>query len=343
MGYSTTNTKQKNTYLGETATQSPLLQLANQISQLSSQKQAQQNLLFGGEGYGGSFRSDDQRNWKKMVPDPNDPTKTVPNPSRYPNAKPFGGWGGYQGGSPGYGSDNPTMNPGAGGQWPTWNKKPTTPDSQQSQQMMSQKAVMPSLDDDGSQSKAIMAGVPIQQETVAEPGVTQSGSMKGVPNYQSIGGQQDFMESRYLGQKQQQGAGPSGGGADPSYPFSYASRAQNIKDVMAKKPGAYSEGAQEALLNRLANPFSAADPGIEEALRAQGGAPGDDYELARVTNMGWDKGTGTGGPRGESGTGIYGSERFTGDDYKDIKGMPGYTWIKKSANDPSKWRRNAGF
>lgn len=81
-GRDRSQTRQKNTYLGETKDYSPGLQLAGLLGQYANQRRAQQNLLFGGPGTGGSYQTPDQQR----------------NPLF--SQKPWGGWGGY-------GSDNP--------------------------------------------------------------------------------------------------------------------------------------------------------------------------------------------------------------------------------------------
>ena len=321
MGYNKSNSKQQNTYIGETGSNSPLLGLAAQIQKLSNQKQAQQNLLFGGAGYGGSFQNQDQREWGKIKN----------NPAPYPNAKPYGGWGGYEGGSPGFGSDNPVMNPGAGGRFPSWRNTPWNPQS----------------------SGGGSGGLQQIQETSAKQSLMENPTQKNSPVVMS--GPGDFMESRTANTggptRQSLGADPGPSGGDytpPTYPFRYKDRAQQIKDMMARKPGAYSEGAQETLLNKLASPWSEADPGVEAALRAQNPGMSDKYSLVRDTNARMDYKTGGYGLGSEDNNdstfgGVHGSERVKDSDVEQAPGMPGYRWVRKDQLDPAKWRRNAGF
>jgi len=93
------NTKNQNTYLGESYGQKPLEDIMARLAASSNQKQAQQNLLFGGPGYGGSFETAEQKA-QRAAGQPVD------------NSKPYGGWGGY-------GSTNPVQ---------SWDPSNTRPD-----------------------------------------------------------------------------------------------------------------------------------------------------------------------------------------------------------------------
>jgi hypothetical protein len=323
MGFSNTNTKQKNTYIGESAGKSPILDLAGQMQQFMNQKKAQQNLLFGGEGYGGSFQSQDQRNWKPTIPDPTSINGApIPNPSPYPNAKPYGGWGGRQGGAPGFGSDNPVMNPGAGGNYPTWQPKAPVEDSQMSQQFMAQKATMPTADrDQSSLQMPTPPGLTMNRE------VTSAASTnKGMPNVMMAEAQPGTAayEARQQTLRQNQLGGPSGGDyAAATQPFTYEGRANDIRNYIGKKgAGAYGEGHEQALLDRLASPYTAADPGIEEALRARF----DPQYAGNYANKTLVRNTG-GAPRDVGQSAGLGNE---------------YIWVDKSELDPAKWRKQRG-
>lgn len=76
----------------------PRLDLAYRLADMANQYGAQENLLFGGAGYGGSFESADQ--------------KAARAKGEYLNPKPYGGWGGY-------GSENPVLQSGPATPAPT--------------------------------------------------------------------------------------------------------------------------------------------------------------------------------------------------------------------------------
>ena len=87
--------KGKYTYMGQSGTQNPMEDLMSRIAQQLNQYNAERNLMFGGEGYAGSFQNADQQAARAA--------------GGSLNAKPYGGWGGY-------GSQNPVLSQGAGGQ-----------------------------------------------------------------------------------------------------------------------------------------------------------------------------------------------------------------------------------
>lgn len=320
MGYTKNNTKQKNTYVGEEGGGFPLGDLAKKISALSNQRQAQQNLLFGGEGYGGSFQSQDQRGWKADSGKP------------YPNSKPYGGWGGY-------GSDNPIQNPPWHPPTPTW-PGPGATDAQQSRTKMYQSAGLPSADGgQGALQMPVPDGLPFNREVTSAastnkdmPNMMTAGAQPGTAAYEAR--QRVALAPRGPGQSasapgmigrdgQKLGAGPSGGDYTPGeYPFRYEDRAQQIKDFMARKgPGAYGEGAQETLLNRLANPYTAADPNIESELRSRFDPKyAGQYEGKTLVRN-------TGGAESAGG----------------FSPLPGYEWVDQAEADPAKWRKQRGF
>lgn len=312
MGYNKSNSKQQNTYIGETSKSSPLLGLASQIQSIANQRKAQQNLLFGGQGYGGSFQTPEQKAW--------DPKGTSP----YPSAKPYGGWGGF-------GSDNKVANPSWYPQTPAWpGPGGLVPGGSGPVGGSAQRASLNDLD--GSQN-SLQQPVPGGLTMIREERPTVS-TNQGRPNMQESGPQPGTAAYEMAQQKASLG-GPSGGPtSEPTYPFSYQDRAKQIKDMMARKPGAYSEGAQETLLNRLASPFSDADPGVEEGLRAMGQGR-DGYTLKRFTNTQFDPTSQAGSLGGTQGGPEFGSS--------GVPGMPGYGWVKNEDADPAKWRRGAGF
>lgn len=97
MGYGKGNSKQQNTYLGESYGQKPLEDIMGLLAADANQQRAQRNLMFGGGGYGGSFETAAQKA-QRAAGQPVD------------NTKPYGGWGGY-------GSNNPALTgtPASGG------------------------------------------------------------------------------------------------------------------------------------------------------------------------------------------------------------------------------------
>jgi len=76
----------------------PRFDLIYRLADMMNQSGAQENLLFGGAGYGGSFESADQ--------------KAARAKGEYLNPKPYGGWGGY-------GSENPVLQSGPATPAPT--------------------------------------------------------------------------------------------------------------------------------------------------------------------------------------------------------------------------------
>ena len=80
---------------------SPRLDLAYRLAEIANQYGAQENLMFGGAGYGGSFETAAQKA-QRASGQPVD------------NTKPYGGWGGY-------GSSNPTQYWDPTGTRPDWN------------------------------------------------------------------------------------------------------------------------------------------------------------------------------------------------------------------------------
>ena len=81
-------TQTKNTYLGQSGTTNPLVDMMNRLAAQANQQTAERNLLFGGAGYGGSFQTPDQAALREQT-------------GSSGSQKPYGGWYGY--GNPGMG------------------------------------------------------------------------------------------------------------------------------------------------------------------------------------------------------------------------------------------------
>ncbi len=105
-------TQTKNTYLGQSGTTNPLLDLMNNLASQANQQQAQRNLLFGGAGYGGSFMTPAQAALRAQT-------------GQGGSQKPYGGWGGY--GNPAMGYSGGTT----GGATPTSSQVGNVPTSVQ--------------------------------------------------------------------------------------------------------------------------------------------------------------------------------------------------------------------
>lgn len=305
MGYNNSSSKQQNTYIGETGTQYPLIQLANQLSRYANQKQAQQNLLFGGEGYGGAFQSQDQRNW-----DPN-------SGQRYPDSKPYGGWG-QPGGYRGYGADNPVSNPASRPPVPSW----------------------PGMGQPGDGSASSYKATVAESQTpkAIDPNTSEQtiGTMQGVPNVatgQAASGTFEALRQQRVAEQGRsniaaQGA-PGGGEGIYNGPDTWSPTAANYdravdqlisryQNAVNRFGGGTADEARDWAINKMVNPFAqeAVPKWVQDAAGGTGNTP------ARVNpTYGFDP----------SKPG-WGSQAPT-----PVQGAPGYAQAAPGDTDPSLW------